>query len=92
MGRSTVYNSITSKEKLALVNPENTELVNDYLDYLRSIDKSDGTIKQYHSDLKIFMCWNLEHNKNKFFVDLTKREIAKFQRFFLKIFIGGYFD
>lgn len=28
---------------------------------------------------KIFWVWNLENNNNKFFADLTKREIAKFQ-------------
>lgn len=78
-GRSTVYNLITSPEKLAQVNPENLELENDYLEYLSSVDRSKGTIKQYQANLHIFWCWNLEFNKNKFFVDLTKREIAKFQ-------------
>lgn len=78
-----MYNSITSKEKLAQINSENTALVNDFLDYLRSVDKSEGTIKQYHSDLNIFMCWNLEFNNNKFFIDLTKRELAKFQSYAL---------
>lgn len=78
-GRSTVYNNITSKEKLDQVNPENLELENDFLEYLASVDRSSGTIKQYQANLRIFWCWNLEFNKNKFFVDLTKREIAKFQ-------------
>lgn len=78
-GRSTVYNNITSPEKLAQVNPENMELENDFLDYLASIDRSKNTIKQYKANLHVFWCWNLEFNKNKFFVDMTKREFAKFQ-------------
>ena len=78
-GRKTVYNSITSDEKLRQVNPENLTLENDFLDYLASIDRSKGTITQYRANLHVFWCWNLEFNKNKFFVDLTKREIAKFQ-------------
>lgn len=78
-GRSTVYNNITSKEKLEAVNKENIELENDFIEYLESIDRSKGTIKQYRANLHVFWCWNLEFNKNKFFVDLTKREIAKFQ-------------
>lgn len=78
-GRSTVYNEITSKEKLAQVNEENKQLANDFCEYLESIDRSPGTIKQYKANLNIFWCWNLEHNHNKFFVDLSKREIAKFQ-------------
>lgn len=79
MGRSTVYNHIVSKEKLDMVNPENIELGEDWLEYLQSIDRSPQSIVAYRNDLKIFWVWNLEFNKNKFFTDLTKREIAKFQ-------------
>lgn len=78
-GRTTVYNPITSKEKLAQVNPDNIQLENDFLDYLSSVDRSKGTIFQYRANLHVFWCWNLEFNKNKFFVDLTKREFSKFQ-------------
>lgn len=84
-GRSTVYNEITSSEKLELVNDENKQLEEDFLEYLASIDRSTGTIKQYRANLHIFWCWNLEFNKNKFFVDLTKREISKFQNHALKV-------
>lgn len=79
MGRSTVYNHIVSKEKLDMVNPENIELGEDWLEYLQSIDRSPQSIVAYRNDLKIFWVWNLEFNKNKFFTNLTKREIAKFQ-------------
>lgn len=78
-GRTTVYNNITSPEKLMQVNPDNLQLEEDFLEYLVSIDKSKGTIKQYRANLHVFWCWNLDFNKNKFFVDLTKREISKFQ-------------
>lgn len=78
-GRQTVYNNISSPEKLKLVNPENIQLGNDFLEYLTSIDRSKGTVESYRSDLNIFWCWCLEFNNNKFFVDLSKREIAKFQ-------------
>lgn len=80
-GRTTVYNPITSSEKLAQVNPQNIELANDFLDYLASTDKSQGTINNYRSDLNIFWIWNMENNNNKYFVNLTKREIAKFQNY-----------
>ena len=78
-GRTTVYNNITSDEKMAQVNPENIQLENDFLEYLASIDRAKSTIKQYKANLHVFWCWNLDNNKNKFFVDLTKREISKFQ-------------
>ena len=81
MGRSTVYNNIVSEDKLKQVNEKNVELCKDFLDYLVSIDRSPNTIAQYKNDLKIFFVWNLENNENKYFVDLTKREIAKFQKY-----------
>ena len=78
-GRSTVYNKITSPEKLAQANPENIQLGKDFLEYLASIDRSKSTLSSYEADLKIFWVWDMEFNNNKFFVDLTKREISKFQ-------------
>ena len=77
--RSTVYNNITTEEKLAQVKKENIQLGEDFLDYLSSIDRAKTTIAAYRNDLNIFWIWCLDYNKNKFFVDLTKREIAKFQ-------------
>ena len=79
MGRTTVYNNITSEESISKILPENKELINDFLDYLKSIDRSPNTIKQYLSDLYIFFVYNLENNDNKRFVEITKREFAKFQ-------------
>ena len=84
-GRTTIYNEITSDEKLQQVNEDNMQLEEDFLEYLASIDRSKGTIKQYKANLHIFWCWNLEANKNKFFVNLTKREIAKFQSHALNV-------
>ena len=64
-GRSTVYNKITSEEKIKQINPENAQLSKDFLDYLASIDRSPKTIFAYNSDLEIFFVWNLEENANK---------------------------
>ena len=83
MRRTTVYNLITNEENLSRINKKNIDLMNDFLDYLVSIDRSPTTIKGYKNDLEIFFCWNLENNDNKYFVDLTKREIAKFQKYAL---------
>ena len=79
MGRTTVYNNITSEESIAQILPENKELMEDFLDYLKSVDRSPRTIEQYKADLKIFFVYNLEHNKNKRFTEITKREFARFQ-------------
>ena len=42
--RKTVYNNITSEEKLAKVNPENIQLGNDFLEYLTSIDRAKTAV------------------------------------------------
>lgn len=84
-GRSTVYNEITSEEKMSKVNPENLELEKDFLEYLKATDKAKNTISQYTSNLHIIWCWSLDYNKNKAFVDFTKREITKFQNHALSV-------
>lgn len=89
-GRTTVYNEITSEEKLKQVNPENIQLEEDFLEYLSSADKSPGTIKQYKANLHIFWCWcydftkDRQTQKDKFFVDLSMRDAIKFQNYALK--------
>ena len=83
MGRSTKMNSITSEAKLAQVNQENTQLLRDFLDYLRSIQRSETTIHGYENDIQIAWVWCLENNGNKFFVDWTKRNIVAYQNWLL---------
>lgn len=85
MGRTKIQNLITSQEKLEKVNPQNIQLGNDFLDYLSSIDRSPTTIKSYANDIDIFWCWNIDFNTNKFFVDLAKRDIVKFQKHALEV-------
>lgn len=83
MGRKTTMNSITSPELLSRVNPENTQLLRDFLDYLRSIQRSETTIHGYENDIQIAWVWCLENNGNKFFVDWTKRNIVAYQNWLL---------
>ena len=78
-GRRTVYNNITSNDSIAKILPDNKSLMDDFLDYLKSIDRSPNTISQYRADLLIFFVWNMEHNENKKFIEITKREFARFQ-------------
>ena len=85
MGRSTVYNQITSPEKIAQINAENKALIDDFLNYLESVGRAATTIKNYRADLLVFFCWNLEELGNKSFVKITKREIVRFQNHAMKI-------
>ena len=65
--------------KLAQCNEDNIQLGKDFLEYLSSIDRAKTTIHSYEGDLSIFWVYCLEHLNNKFFVDLSKRDISKFQ-------------
>jgi len=79
MSRKTQQNTITSPELLKQVNEENIRLLNDFVTYMKSVQRSDRTIQGYISDIHIFFVWNLQNNKNKFFVDITKRDIISYQ-------------
>ena len=78
MGRGTVYNELYTKEKWEKVNEDNKTLLEDFLRYKKSSDKSPETIKQYYQMIRFFFIWNLDYNKNKFFVDIKKREFINF--------------
>lgn len=83
MARKTKMNNITSPELLAQVNPKNTELLNDFKDYLRSVQRSETTIAGYENDIQIVWVWNLQHNNNIFFVDWIKRHVVKLQNWLI---------
>lgn len=83
MARKTQMNDITSPELLAQVNPENIKLRDEFLLYLKSIQRSPGTISQYRSDLNIFFVFNLLYNDNKPFRDVKKRAIIQYQNWLI---------
>jgi integrase len=74
---------LTNKELVDSVNPENKALKEDFLTYLRSVDRSGGTIYQYSKDLDIFFVWNKINNVDKNFVKLSKRDFIAFQNWLL---------
>lgn len=83
-GRYSIYNRLTSPEQLEKVNPENIRLMNDFLAYLSSIDRSPKTIEQYEADLKIFWVYLLEKCDNVGFTALRKRDLVAFQNHAIK--------
>lgn len=83
MARSTVYNDIVTDELYEKVNSDNKELLEEFIEYLYSTDKSKLTIVNYTSDIKICFIWCLKHAKNKYFIDFTKRDIIKYQNWLL---------
>lgn len=83
MSRKTKVNSITSPELIAKINPDNVRLKNDFLDYLKSVQRSPGTIAGYSNDLDIFFVWVMQNAKNKFFADISKRDIVAYQNWLI---------
>lgn len=83
MGRKIQHNNIVTDDLLKQCNPENMELGKDFLEYLISVDRAKSTIEAYSYDLNIFWVYLLQHCNNKFFVDLSKREISKYQSYCL---------
>jgi integrase len=83
MGRTTVYNPIVSDYKYKLVCSENDDLLKEFVEFCQSTDKSPLTIKNYISDIKICFIWNLDFNKNKVFIQFTKRDFMKYQNYLL---------
>ena len=83
MSRKTKMNSITSPELIAQINPENMRLKNDFLEYLKSVQRSSGTISGYSNDLDIFFVWVLQNARNKFFVDISKRDLVAYQNWLI---------
>ena len=83
MGRKTNQCLETTPEKIEQINPENIQLLNDFMTYLRSVDRSELTINVYENDLLIFFCWVVDNAKNKF-TEVNKRDIMMFQNYALQ--------
>ena len=79
MGRKTAMTRITSPEKTALINKDNLRLKDDFLLYMKSVQRSPGTISGYDSDLLILFTYILDNLDNKDFQKLTKRDLISFQ-------------
>lgn len=84
LARKTVRHVITSPELIGQINPRNKDLVESFLEYLESTDKSSGTIDAYRSDLNIAFCWCVMELDNKFFVEWSKRDVQKLQMYLIK--------
>lgn len=83
MARTTVYNNVFTEEKWLLVNEDNKDLMNEFVEYLHSVNRSQGTIDGYVADLKMLFIITHDIMKNKFFVDFNKRDIMKLQNYLI---------
>ena len=83
MPRKTQMNDLTSPELVKAINPENMRLKEDFLEYLKSVQRSAGTIRGYDNDLDIFFVYCMKKLGNKKFSEVTKRDLVSFQNWLI---------
>lgn len=75
MGRSRgVYNRTYTPELWEQVNPENKAIMEDFLAEYKQRKKAKGTIDGYFQDLRIILIYVLKEHKNKYVLDMTKKD------------------
>jgi len=84
LARKTKYNDITSPELMAQVNPENLKLEKEFLRYMKSMKRSDGTLAGYQHDLHILWVYVLQNLDNKYFIDMKIRDFVNFQSYLIE--------
>lgn len=89
MARETKHNKLGIDDKRPLFNKDNVQLLEEFVVYLQSIGRSELSIKGYINDIEMFFVYNLEKNKNKFFVDLTKKDIMFYQNYCMNVLKVG---
>lgn len=77
-----VYNRVFNEVDWALVNEENKEVMDDYLEELKQKKKSPETIKQYKNDLRIIFIYILKKQKNKSILELGRKDFRKISLWF----------
>lgn len=71
---SGVYNRTYSPELWEQVNPENKEILDDFIMEYTQRKKSKSTLRGYYQDLRIILIHILQKFKNRSILDLTKKD------------------
>mgnify|MGYP000027124241 CR=1 FL=1 len=83
MARKTTRVFNTTQEDIDKINPNNLELMEEYLDYY-SADHAEKSVKVIRSNLNIFFVWVLHNLNNKDFSEIKKRDLLKYQNYLSK--------
>jgi len=73
-----VYNRIYTEEKWNKVNKENKDIMEDFLQEMKSQKKAASSVLQYKNDLRILCIYVLDNVDNKSFLELKKRDYRNF--------------
>lgn len=83
IGRKTKQNSYWTQEKWDKVNPQNKQLIDDFINALDALDRTHATMDTYRNALQIAMIFFMDQCNNKFFVDIKKLDVLKLQNYLL---------
>ena len=72
------YNRVYTEEKWRQVPQESKDILADFIQEMKSKKRSEGTIKQYYNDGRIFLCWAAEHKPRKTILDMKKRDFRDY--------------
>lgn len=78
MARGTVYNRIFNEEDWRLVNKENKNIMDDFLEEYRQQKKKKSTLDQYFNDIRIVLIYILKELNNRNILELTKKDFRRF--------------
>lgn len=84
MGRKTVKACFATAEEVKKINPENLDLIEQFIEYYEATDHSEKSVKVTRSNLNIFFVWLMKNRKNKDFCEIKKRDILSFQSYLIK--------
>lgn len=84
MARQTKKTFSTTPEELEKVNPDNLELIEDFIQYYEATDHSEKSTKVTRSNLNIFFVWLMKNRKNKDFCNVKKKDILAYQSYLMK--------
>ncbi|MDD3041307.1 hypothetical protein [Bacteroides sp.] len=86
------YNKTYTPELWEKVNPENKEIMNDFLLEYQQRKKSKRTIEGYYQDLRLVMIHILEKYKNRSILELTKKDFRNISLWLSEGMGGGKED
>ena len=83
LARTTTKLFNTTPEDLKLINPDNMELIEDFMQYYSATDHSEKSMKVTRSNLNIFFVWLAKKRKNIDFCKIKKKDILAFQSYLM---------
>ena len=84
MARKTKKVFATTPEEISMINPDNLELIEEFILFYETTDHSAKSVRVTRSNLNIFFVWLMKNRKNKDFCEVKKKDILAYQSYLMK--------